>query len=246
MNEFSQFSEEIFWQKSALPVPYPQAIEKMQLIVQNIAKYRTANEAHAPVTCSASHDNEREQVWLLEHPPVFTAGTSARAEDLFNPRNYPVYEAGRGGQWTYHGPGQRIAYIMLDLTKSHGIIRARDVHSYIHGLEEWLKTALRKLGVTSFTRPDRVGLWCIDPVNNQESKMAALGVRLSRWVSWHGIALNVTPDLEDFNGIIPCGIRDYGVTSLTRFTPGITMAEADKALAESWEAVFGTIPHFQL
>lgn len=174
-----------------------------------------------------------EQVWLVEHPPTYTAGTSATPEGLLDPR-FPVYRAGRGGQWTYHGPGQRTAYVMLDLTR-----RGRDVRAYVHALEEWVIRALDRFNVKGERREGRVGIWVADPARGTEDKIAAIGVRVTRWVTWHGIALNVDPDLSHFGGIVPCGIRQHGVTSLHRLGIPATMEEADSALMAAWSEVFG-------
>lgn len=213
------------WEISKKPVPYPAALARMQTLAREIR----ANEA-------------AERVWLLEHPPLFTAGTSAKAEDLFNPHQYPTYDAGRGGQWTYHGPGQRIAYVMLDLHKPHGEVRARDVRSYVHGLEEWVIRTLATFGLKGECREGRVGVWVIDPATGLEEKIAAIGVRVSRWVSWHGVSINLNPRLSDFEGIVPCGIREFGVTSFEKLGLNVTMAQLDAALAESWQTVFGSTP----
>ncbi|OUJ05075.1 lipoyl(octanoyl) transferase LipB [Acetobacter malorum] len=213
------------WEISKKPVPYPAALARMQTLAREIR----ANEVV-------------ERVWLLEHPPLFTAGTSAKAEDLFNPHQYPTYDAGRGGQWTYHGPGQRIAYVMLDLHKSHGEVQARDVRSYVHGLEEWVIRTLATFGLKGECREGRVGVWVIDPATGQEEKIAAIGVRVSRWVSWHGVSINLNPRLSDFEGIVPCGIREFGVTSFEKLGLNVTMAQLDAALAESWQTVFGSTP----
>jgi lipoyl(octanoyl) transferase len=180
-----------------------------------------------------------ELVWLVEHPPLFTAGTSARPEELFNPRGFPTYAAGRGGQWTYHGPGQRTGYVMLDLTRPHGGIRPRDVRAYVHGLEEWLIRTLDRFNVRGERREGRIGIWVADRAAGTEAKIGALGVRVTRWVSWHGVALNVEPDLAHFDGIVPCGIREHGVTSLHALGIPGTMAEVDAALRTAWGQVFG-------
>ncbi len=156
----------------------------------------------------------REQVWLVEHPPLYTAGTSAGRADLRAPDRFPTFEAGRGGQWTYHGPGQRTAYVMLDLARPHGMVPARDVRGFVHGLEEWLIRTLAGFGVRGERRAGRVGIWVADPATGGEAKIAAIGVRVSRWVSFHGVALNVAPDLSHYDGIVPCGISQHGVTSL--------------------------------
>ncbi len=178
-----------------------------------------------------------EQVWLVEHPPLYTAGTSAQPQDLADPDRFPVHHAGRGGQWTYHGPGQRVAYPMLDLTHAHGTVPARDVRRYVAGLEEWLIRTLDRLGVHGERRTGRVGIWVAQ--GGTEAKVAAIGVRLTRWVSWHGVALNVAPDLTHFDGIVPCGISQHGVTSLSALGLPVTMADADRALESAWHEVFG-------
>ena len=180
-----------------------------------------------------------ELVWLVEHPPLYTAGTSARPEELTDPHRFPTFAAGRGGQWTYHGPGQRVAYVMLDLTRPHGSVPPRDVRCYVHGLEEWLIRALDRFGVRGERREGRIGIWVAEPATGTEAKIGAIGVRVSRWVSWHGVALNVAPDLTHFAGIVPCGISEHGVTSLAALGIPATMAEADAALRAAWEEVFG-------
>jgi len=177
-----------------------------------------------------------ERVWLVEHPPLFTAGTSAQDQDLLRPASLPTYRTGRGGQWTYHGPGQRVAYVMLDLDRPHGTVPARDIRRYVHGLEAWLIAALARLGVAGERRPGRVGIWV--PTGATEAKIAAIGVRVTRWVSWHGVALNVAPDLAHYAGIVPCGINKHGVTSLAALGQRATMDEADAALREAWDDIF--------
>jgi lipoyl(octanoyl) transferase len=179
----------------------------------------------------------RERVWLVEHDPTYTAGTSARPEDLHDPR-FPVFSAGRGGQWTYHGPGQRTGYVMLDLQRAHGSVPARDVRAYVHGLEDWLIRAIGRFGVRAERREGRVGLWVAKAAGG-EDKIAAIGVRVTRWVTWHGVAVNVDPDLSHFSGIVPCGVSEHGVTSLAALGVGATMAEVDAALRESFAEVFG-------
>ncbi|QDH12951.1 lipoyl(octanoyl) transferase LipB [Formicincola oecophyllae] len=220
------------WWKAFQPIAYPCALEAMGRHVRAMAETRGPTQAP-----------QGEAVWMLEHPPLYTAGTSAKPEHLMNQQRHPTFQAGRGGQWTYHGPGQRVIYAMLDLTRPHGSVAARDIRAYVQGLERWLVAALGRLGVVAFTREGRVGVWCQDPATGQESKIAALGVRVSRWVSWHGVSLNVAPCLEDFTGIVPCGLADYGVTSLARFHPTLPaaalMAAADEALLASWPGVFG-------
>jgi len=173
-----------------------------------------------------------ELVWLVEHPPLYTAGTSADPGDLLQPGRFPVHESGRGGQYTYHGPGQRVAYAMLDLRQ-----RGRDVRAYVTGLEEWVITALAEFGVRGERREDRVGVW-VRGADGREAKIAAIGVRVSRWVTRHGIALNVHPDLEHYSAIVPCGVRDHGVTSLRALGVAATMAEVDAALKRAFARVF--------
>jgi lipoyl(octanoyl) transferase len=174
-----------------------------------------------------------ELVWLLEHPPLYTAGTSARSQDLLAPRRFPVFDAGRGGQYTYHGPGQRVAYVMLDLQR-----RKPDLRRYIWQLEEWTIRALAQFNVRGERRAGRIGIWVVRP-GGQEAKIAAIGVRVRRWVTYHGVAINVDPDLEHFGGIVPCGISGFGVTSLADRGLTTTMAELDAALMATFEEVFG-------
>ena len=180
-----------------------------------------------------------ESVWLIEHPPLYTAGTSAQPGDLSNPAGFPVHSAGRGGQWTYHGPGQRVAYVMLDLTRRHGLVAPRDVRGFVWGLEEWLIRALAAMNVRGERRDGRVGIWVADAAG-REAKIAAIGVRVTRWVSWHGVALNIAPTLAHFGGIVPCGIREHGVTSLEALGITATMADVDGVLQEAWLGVFET------
>jgi lipoyl(octanoyl) transferase len=180
-----------------------------------------------------------ELVWLVEHPPLYTAGTSAPPEQLTDPGRFPTFNAGRGGQWTYHGPGQRTAYVMLDLTRAHGTVPARDVRCFVHGLEGWLIRALAGFGVRGERREGRIGIWVAS--SGGEAKIAAIGVRVTRWVSWHGVALNVAPDLSHYGGIVPCGISEHGVTSLHALGIPATMEEADAALQVAWGEVFGRI-----
>jgi lipoyl(octanoyl) transferase len=179
---------------------------------------------------------EAELVWLVEHPPLYTAGTSARPEDLKDAR-FPTHQAGRGGQWTYHGPGQRVAYVMLDLTRPRGGLPARDIRAFVRGLERWMIRSLAEFGITGETREGRVGIWVVN--GDGEAKIGAIGVRVSRWVSWHGIALNVAPTLADFAGIVPCGIAGHGVTSLAALGVKASMADVDAALEKHFFEVFG-------
>ena len=182
---------------------------------------------------------EGELVWLVEHPPLYTAGTSAKPEELTEPDRFPTYDAGRGGQWTYHGPGQRVAYVMLDLNHPHGTVPARDIRCFVHGLEEWLIRTLDRFGVRGERREGRVGIWVADRAAGTEAKIGAIGVRVTRWVSWHGVSLNLEPDLSHFGGIVPCGIKQHGVTSLHQLGILATMPEMDAALRSCWDEVFG-------
>jgi lipoyl(octanoyl) transferase len=202
--------------------PYPQALATMQ-------------DRVAAIQAGAAP----ELVWLLQHPPLYTAGTSANPADLTTPDHLPVFSTGRGGQWTYHGPGQRIAYVMLDLSRRHGAVPARDIRCFVNGLEEWLIRTLARFGIAGQRRPGRIGIWIVDP-SGQETKIAAIGVRVSRWVSCHGIALNVAPNLEHYSGIVPCGIREHGVTSLHALGVPATLEQVDTALRAAWTEVFGS------
>ena len=177
-----------------------------------------------------------ELVWLLEHPPLYTAGTSARTQDLLAPARFPVHAAGRGGQYTYHGPGQRVAYVMLDVKR-----RGADVRAFVASLEGWLIETLAQFGVCGETRADRVGVWVRRPDRGAaaEDKIAAIGIRLRHWISLHGISLNVEPDLEHFSGIVPCGIAGYGVTSLADLGHIVRMEDVDMALAQTFAGRFG-------
>jgi lipoyl(octanoyl) transferase len=185
---------------------------------------------------AGTHD---ECVWLVEHPPLYTAGTSAKPAELTDPTRFPTFEAGRGGQWTYHGPGQRTAYVMLDLNRPHGRVPAQDIRCYVNGLEEWLIRTLDRFNVKGERREGRVGIWVVDPVTGAESRIGAIGVRVTRWVSWHGVALNVEPNLAHFGGIVPCGLPQFGVTSLAALGIQATMHDADIALRAAWAEVFG-------
>lgn len=179
-----------------------------------------------------------ELVWLLEHPPLYTAGVSAKPEDLLEPLRFPVHKTARGGQYTYHGPGQRVAYVMLDLTK-----RGRDVRGYVRDLEGWIIGALDRFNVAGEVRDGRVGVWVQrrTPGVVREDKIAAIGVKVRKWASYHGVSLNVEPDLSHFSGIVPCGIRAHGVTSLVDLGLPVTMADADRALQDAFVEVFGPV-----
>jgi lipoyl(octanoyl) transferase len=208
------------WAASEAPVPYPEAVAAMEARVEAILEGRAG-----------------ELVWLLEHPPLYTAGVSAKPGDLIEPHRFPVFESERGGQFTYHGPGQRVAYVMLDLRE-----RGRDVRQFVQSLESWVIGALVEFNVKGEVRPGRVGVWVERPTPDfpaREDKIAAIGVKLRRWVSFHGISLNVEPDLTHFSGIVPCGISEHGVTSLVDLGLPVTLQESDAALRLSFESVFG-------
>jgi lipoyl(octanoyl) transferase len=182
-----------------------------------------------------------EMVWLVEHPPLYTAGTSAKAEDLVDPDRFPVFAAGRGGEYTYHGPGQRVAYVMLDLKR-----RREDVRAFVAALEDWIIRTLDRFNVKGERREDRVGVWVVRPDrpplpdgSPAEDKIAAIGIRLRRWVSFHGISINVEPDLQHFSGIVPCGVADRGITSLVDLGLPVTMADLDIALKSAFTEIFG-------
>ena len=209
------------WAVSTAPVAYPDAVAVMEQRAADIAEGRAG-----------------ELVWLLEHPPLYTAGVSAKFGDLLDAARFPVFESGRGGQYTYHGPGQRVAYVMLDLTR-----RGRDVRRFVTALESWVIGALGVFNVTGELRDGRVGVWVErkGPGWSREDKIAAVGVKLRRWVSFHGISLNVEPDLSHFDGIVPCGVTEHGVTSLVELGLPVTMDEADAALKSSFETVFGAV-----
>jgi len=206
------------WIISATPVLYPLALEAMRARAAAIA-VGEANEA----------------VWLLEHPPLYTAGTSALAADLLSDR-FPVYDAGRGGQYTYHGPGQRVAYLMLDLRE-----RGRDIRALVQGLEAWVIETMAAFNIRAERRSGRVGVWVARPDKGigREDKIAAIGVRVAKWVTFHGISLNVSPDLSHYDGIVPCGIADQGVTSFEDLGHLVSMPEVDSVLRRAFEAQFG-------
>ena len=209
----------IEWRISSRPVAYPDALAVME---ERVAAIRAGR---APELC-----------WLLEHPSLYTAGTSARAEDLLAPTRFPVFPAGRGGQYTYHGPGQRVAYLMLDLQR-----RGPDLRAYIWRLEEWVIRTLEHFNLRGERRQGRVGIWLTKP-DGAEAKIAAIGVRIRRWVTYHGVAINLDPDLEHFTGIVPCGVRGYGVTSFADLGLTTSMPELDSVLIDSFGAVFARAP----
>jgi lipoyl(octanoyl) transferase len=206
------------------------------VVSDGLTDYPSALAEMEAAAAAIADGNGRERIWLVEHAPLYTAGTSARAEDLVAPDRFPVHWTGRGGQFTYHGPGQRVAYVMLDLKR-----RRPDVRAFVSALETWIIAALWSFQVRGERRQDRVGVWVRRPERGigAEDKIAAIGIRLRRWVSFHGISLNVEPDLEHFSGIVPCGIRDHGVTSLVDLGLPVTMGDADIALREAFESVFG-------
>ena len=210
------------WAISKGHVPYPEAVAAMEARAQAIAEGQAG-----------------ELVWLLEHPPLYSGGVSAKPGDLLDPNRFPVFASGRGGQFTYHGPGQRVAYVMLDLTK-----RQRDVRAFVASLEAWVIGALGRFNVDGEIRDGRVGVWVerrTPGLPIREDKIAAIGVKLRRWVSFHGISLNVEPDLGHFDGIVPCGQTELGVTSLVDLGLPVTMDEADDALRASFREVFGDV-----
>jgi lipoyl(octanoyl) transferase len=210
------------WAVSRALVDYPAAVAAMEARAAAIADGRAG-----------------ELVWLLEHPPLYTAGVSARTTDLLQPDRFPVFESGRGGQYTYHGPGQRVAYVMLDLTR-----RRRDVRAFVAALEAWVIGALERFNVRGEIREGRVGVWVERRTPGEppvEEKIAAIGVKLRRWASFHGISLNVEPDLGHFGGIVPCGIAEHGVTSLVNLGLPVTLDDVDDALRASFREVFGEV-----
>ena len=199
------------------------------IVEPGLTDYATALAAMEKQAEAIRSGGGRERVWLVEHPPVYTAGTSARPADLMDPDRFPVVHAGRGGQYTYHGPGQRLGYVMLDLEK-----RGRDIRRFVHALELWIADALLLLGVSARPADGRVGLWVDTPAG--EAKIAAIGVRVKRWVTFHGFAINVDPALDHFSGIVPCGLPDYPVTSLTALGKGRALEEIDIALHQTFVA----------
>ena len=213
------------WRVEPGLTPYPEALASM--------------EARAEAIRS---DGAAELVWLVEHPPLYTAGTSAQPADLVDAARFPVFNAGRGGEYTYHGPGQRVAYVMLDLKR-----RREDVRAFVASLEDWIIRTLATFNVRGERREDRVGVWVVRPDQPlrhgqpAEDKIAAIGIRLRKWVSFHGIAINVEPELSHFSGIVPCGIADHGVTSLVDLGLPVTMADLDVAMKQAFEEVFGPL-----
>ena len=224
---------------SFLPAPGSAAVEWR--IEPGLTEYSDALAVMEARADAIRQGSAAEMVWLVEHPPLYTAGTSARTEDLVEPDRFPVFAAGRGGEYTYHGPGQRVAYVMLDLKR-----RREDVRAFVAALEEWIIRTLAHFNVKGERREDRVGVWVVRPDRPAmpdgtpaEDKIAAIGIRLRRWVSFHGIAINVEPDLQHFSGIVPCGVADRGVTSLVDLGLPVTMADMDLALKSAFVEVFG-------
>jgi lipoyl(octanoyl) transferase len=215
----------VVWESTPGLTPYADAVARMEALAEAIAE-----------------DRAPERLWLIEHPPLYTAGTGAEPSDLLDPARLPVHRTGRGGRYTYHGPGQRVAYVMLDLNR-----RGRDVRRFVSALEDWLIETLARFGVTGERREGRVGIWvrrpgavgAIGAAEAADDKIAALGIRLRRWVSFHGVSLNVEPDLEQYSGIVPCGIAGHGVTSLAKLGVRATMADVDRALRSAFEDIFG-------
>lgn len=203
------------WKISKGLVDYPQALSEMEARVADIQSGRAS-----------------ELVWLLEHPPLYTAGTSAKPSDLLSPQGFPVYQTGRGGQYTYHGPGQRVAYVLLDLKKRDKM----DVRAYVASLERWIIASLAEFGIKGEVREGRVGVWV--HTNAGEAKIAALGIRIRKWVTYHGICINLNPDLSHYAGIVPCGIREHGVTSMAQLASHTTFEELDKVLYKNFEHIF--------
>lgn len=212
-------SPPVEWHVSDEPLDYVDAVAQMESRVAQIAE-----------------GTARERVWLVEHPPIYTAGTSADEADLLTPKRFPVHHTGRGGQYTYHGPGQRVAYVMLDLKR-----RQADVRAFVAALEEWLIASLWHYHIRGERREDRVGVWVRRPDKGTgvEDKIAAIGIRVRKWVTFHGISLNVEPDLEHFSGIVPCGVQKHGVTSLVDLGLPVDMAEVDMVLRNEFEMLFG-------
>ena len=208
-------ADEVVWEITEGLISYPDAMARMDAHVDAIAK-----------------GTEPERVWLLEHPPLYTAGTSALEDDLVERERFPVFKTGRGGQYTYHGPGQRVAYVMLDLKRRGG-----DVRAFVAALEQWVIDTLDQFNVKGERREDRVGVWVRR--GPREDKIAAIGIRVRHWVTFHGISINVEPDLTHFGGIVPCGIREHGVTSLVDLGLPVTMADLDVALKKTFAPIFG-------
>jgi lipoyl(octanoyl) transferase len=219
-------SRPVRWETSAGLTPYPEAVARMERLAEEIRL-----------------GNADETIWLVEHPPLYSAGTSASDGDLIDPDRLPVFRTGRGGEFTYHGPGQRIAYVMLDLKR-----RREDVRAFVCALEQWIIDSLAEFGIRGERRAGRVGVWIVRPEKAplsdgtpREDKIAAIGIRLRRWVSFHGVAINVEPDLANYAGIVPCGVIGHGITSLVDLGLPVTMDDLDVALKNCFEPIFGPI-----
>ncbi|PHS78110.1 MAG: lipoate-protein ligase B [Robiginitomaculum sp.] len=210
------------WQSSPTPVPYSGAVSTME-------------DRVAAIASGSGSELAKELVWMLEHPALYTAGTSANLSDLIEPDRFPVFKTGRGGQYTYHGPGQLVGYFMLDLRK-----RGRDVRAFVAGLEQLVIDTLADFGVVADRRSGRVGVW-VNMTDGTEAKIAAIGVRIRKWVSYHGISININPDLSHFTGIVPCGISEHGVTSLAALGIDASMQDVQTALKKNFEKTFGPI-----
>ncbi|MBF9234187.1 lipoyl(octanoyl) transferase LipB [Microvirga alba] len=206
------------------------------VITEGLTGYQEAVAFMEARAAEIAEGRARELVWLVEHPPLYTAGTSAQESDLVDPERFPVHQTGRGGQYTYHGPGQRVAYVMLDLKR-----RTPDLRRYVAALEAWLITTLDVYNIRGERREDRVGVWVRRPDKGEtaEDKIAAIGIRVRRWVTFHGISLNVEPDLSHFSGIVPCGVTEHGVTSLVDLGRIVTMPEVDAVMRRAFEEIFG-------
>ena len=204
------------WKVSSLPIPYLHAVSVMEKRVADIYLGR-----------------QPEMLWLLEHPPLYTAGTSANKNDLLNPDVFPVYQAGRGGQYTYHGPGQRVIYIMLDLKK-----RGNDLHKFIRDIENWLIISLERLGVSSHRRKGHPGVW-VSQNGQEDAKIAAIGIRVRRWITFHGVSINISPNLAHYAGIVPCGIKNHGITSIKQLGLDGSMRDIDLELKNNFRKQFG-------
>ncbi len=208
----------IQWSSAPAPVQYPDAVAAMEMRIADI-----------------TDGNDKELIWIVEHPPLYTAGTSADARDLIDPDRFPVFKSGRGGQYTYHGPGQLVGYFMLDLRK-----RGRDVRAFVAALEQLVIDTLADFGVAADRRSGRIGVWVVMP-DKSEAKIAAVGVRIRKWISYHGISININPDLSHYAGIVPCGISEHGVTSLAALGIDATTADVEAALKRNFERIFGPV-----
>jgi lipoyl(octanoyl) transferase len=220
--------------RNSLPNPPSLDAPILWRVLEGLQDYASTLQRMEETAAQIAKGEAPEQVWLLEHPPLYTAGTSAKRADLIDATRFPVFETGRGGQYTYHGPGQRVAYVMLNLKARGG-----DVRAFVAGLERWLIATLAEFGIAGEVREDRVGVWVETP--SGEAKIAALGIRVRQGVTFHGVSLNVDPSLEHFSGIVPCGVSEHGVTSLAQLGLKASVDEVDKALRQNFEANFGTV-----